>query len=149
MKTQVKTGLILAVTLLIGMVLGALIFGAVMQHRIKQAALGMRTPRGLLKMMEATLDLDESQKVVVDSLLMRHHERMFRMRSELRSMMDSLNKELEPHLTQEQIEKLERGPFFRKGDRPFGPPPFMRDRPWRRGRGRALLDSLDAAPENN
>jgi hypothetical protein len=149
MKIQIKTGIILAVTLVIGMVLGALIYGAVMQHRIKQRALGMRKPGGLLRMMEMDLGLDETQTAVVDSVLNRHHERMYRMRGKLRIMMDSLNKELYPHLTQEQIERLERGPFSRKGDRPFGPPPYIRDRPWGPRPGGAPPDSGMAAPQKN
>lgn len=144
MKIQIKTALILVVTLLIGMMLGALIHGTVMRNRIKKTALGLRTPHSFTRRMEAMLDLDESQREAVEDILMRHHQRMTKYRLEVRVLMDSLQKELEPILTDEQKARLNRPPFFR-GEPGRKPPPFGRRPEWRRKPG-VKPDSLKNRP---
>ena len=143
MKNQYKSVLILVITLFIGMILGALIHGAFMQNRIKDMAFRMRAPFGLLRILEDVVDLDESQQEAVHEVLKRHQERMSRSRREVRTMMDSLRKELEPILTQEQLERLDRRPWFPRG-KEF-PPPFPRMRPGMRRRPPPDSDSLNTS----
>ncbi len=142
MKNQYKSVLVLVVTLFIGMILGALIHGTIMQKRIKDTAFRMRAPFGLLHILEDVVDLDDSQQEAVREILKKHQERMSRSRREVRAMMDSLRKELEPILTQEQLERLNNRPWFPRG-KELPPPPFPRMRPGMRRRPPPHPDSLN------
>lgn len=129
MKTEIKTAGILTLTLIIGMVLGALIHGTVMQNRIKQGILRMRSHNGLFHRIDMILDLDESQRERVHEILLKHRTRMDKLHTQVRTMMDSLQDELEPILTEEQKARIKESPFFRKD--PHFPPLLFKP-----GRGR-------------
>ena len=132
MNIKVKTMSILIVTLVIGMVLGALIHGAVMQNRLKQTAFRMRTPMGFIQRMERVIQPDDSQRAEMRKILQKHFQKIDRYQAEIAGKMDSLRIELETILTEKQKERLRQGPFH-----PGGPrfrPPFGKERPGRRNR---------------
>lgn len=140
MKIEFKTAIILIATLIVGMIIGALIYGTVMRSHVKQTALRLRTPGGFIRRMEMIMDLDESQRDRVHKILLKHHEKMARLGVEVRAMMDSLQKELKPILTEEQMNRLKEDPFLRK-DRPPGGPPYWQMRSWMRRRPPMIPDS--------
>ena len=143
MKIEFKTAIILILTLIVGMILGALIYGTVMRSHVKQTALRLRTPGGFIRRMEMVMDLDESQRDRVHEILLNHHEKMVQLGFEVRVMMDSLQKELEPILTKEQMNRLKKGPFLRK-ERPPGGPPYWQMRSWMRRRPPMIPDSTNS-----
>lgn len=136
MNTQVKTILVIAITLVIGIVLGALIHGAVMENRIRDMAFRMRSDEGFMQRMEMIIQPDESQREAMRKILRKHFQRMSDYQEKFIVMMDSLRTELDSILTEEQRKRLERGPF-RTGPRRFGPP-FGKERPWK-GKDRPFM----------
>ena len=126
MNTRIKTTLVIVITLVIGMIIGALIHGAVMRNRYRQIAFRMRTNEGFMRRMERVIQPDESQRKALRAVLEKHFQRMSEFGAGFQSMMDSLKNELDLILTEEQRERLERGPLGRGGrrfDRPFGGKP--------------------------
>lgn len=140
MNTRVKTILVIVITLAIGMVLGALIHGAVMRNRVKDMAFRMRSNEGFMRRMEMIIQPDESQREALRKILRKHFQNMSQYQENFRAMMDSLRTELEPILTEEQKKRLERGPFGPKGRR--FEPPFGRERPGRGDRSFMRPDSI-------
>jgi hypothetical protein len=114
MNTQIKTGLIITVILFIGMVLGALISGIVGRYYYRKAAFRIRTHEGFVSRMEMIIQPDESQRKVVRDILMKHYKLLMKPIDELPALMDSLMKDLEPILTEEQKERLKHMPFFER-----------------------------------
>lgn len=139
MKTRYKSLILLLSTLIVGMVLGALIHGAVMGHRIKRSALRLGRGEGMWRRFEQYIELQPEQKEAMKKVFEKHRAKMDSQRDQFMALIDSLEKELEPILTEEQKKKLADSPLFRK-DRfrgpPFGPPKG-KDRQWRRGEGRS------------
>jgi hypothetical protein len=140
MKMETKTVLIVLSTLIIGMIIGALITGAFARHRIGRF-MSMREPGRLAAHVERIIGPDESQRDAVRAVLREHSEQFLELHShfedEMLALRDSLRKDLDPILTDEQKERLERGPrhpgpFQGKGKRPGhlwrhgpeGPPPL-------------------------
>ncbi|MFH1943549.1 MAG: hypothetical protein ABIL68_15710 [bacterium] len=139
MKIQYKTALILILTLLVGMVLGALIHGAVMRDRFEQRIFRMRTDEGFSQRMEGIIEPDDSQKKAMREIVRKHFRRMSEHQKEFRSMMDSLKVELDSILTDEQKKRLEQR-LGLPGGRPPGPP-FGRRQSEKRGSRRERPDS--------
>ncbi len=128
MKMETKTVLIILITLIIGMIIGALITGAFARHHIGRF-MSMRKPERLGAHVERIIDPDESQREAVRAVLQRHSEQFLELHSQFEGKMlalrDSLKKDLDPILTEEQKKRLERQPK---------PPKHFRDRPpdhWR------------------
>lgn len=144
MNIKVKTVSILVFTLVIGMVLGALIHGAVMRNRFKQTAFRMRTQWGFVERMERVIQPDDSQREEMRKILRKHFQKMNQFQAEMSVIMDSLRIELEPILTKEQKERLERGPL-QPGGRRLGPP-FGKERPGWRNRPFRGADSTRHKP---
>ncbi len=146
MKTRYKSLILLLCTLIVGMVLGALIHGTVMGNRIKRSALRLGQFEGMTRRFERYIDLEPEQREAMEEIFKKHKANLDSHRIQFFTLMDSLNKELEPILTDEQKEKLAESPFFRRDrhrDRPFGGPKG-KDRPGRRGEGRShKRDSTD------
>ncbi len=121
MNTKIKSGIFLLTTLLIGFVIGYLTSTQVKESRIRE----LRTfgsPEGFKYMMEHMLDLGDEQKdaikLVVDDYAKKNFELMKNFRGEFSVLMKEFHKELTPHLTPQQIERLnefgERGREMRK-----------------------------------
>ena len=121
MNTKIKSVILLLTTLLIGFVIGFLTSTQVKESRIRE----LRTfgsAEGFKYMMEHMLELDDKQKdaikPVVDSYAKKNFELMKNFRGEFSVLMKEFHKELTPHLTPEQIKRLnefgERGREMRK-----------------------------------
>lgn len=125
MNTRIKTSLIIAVTLLVGMVLGALISGIVGKYYFRKTAFRMRTPEGFITRFERIIQPNDDQRDAIRKVLEKHHQKIMRFRRKVPDHMDSLWKELEPILTKEQKTRLEERSFFRRRKR-HRPPLNMR-----------------------
>lgn len=131
MTTRTKTTLIIIGTLLLGMLLGALLTGAVVRHRLGQLN-DLRTPRGFSRVLEETIQpANAAQREELQAALQQGGRRLVRLRrqhrQETRALVDSLRAEIEPLLTPEQQKRLdERLGAFRER---IPPPPS----PQRRG----------------
>ena len=128
MKIETKTYVIIVVTLVIGMIVGSLVTGAVVRHRVRRF-MNLGHPEHLAARIEELIGPDASQRQAVHEILMKHSEQFLQVHSHFESQMmalrDSLKKDLDPILTEEQKERLERQPK---------PPRHLRDRrpgPWR------------------
>jgi hypothetical protein len=129
MKIEIKTAMVILITLLIGILIGFLLTGAVIRHRAGRFA-SMREPGRMVAHLERMIEPDASQREAVHQVLLKHSEQFSEIHSRFEGQMltlrDSLKKDLDPILTEEQKERLERGsrhpgPFKGKGRRP-GPP---------------------------
>ncbi|KPL18934.1 MAG: hypothetical protein AMJ92_05505 [candidate division Zixibacteria bacterium SM23_81] len=122
MKIETKTYIIIVVTLVIGMVIGSLITGAVLRHRVRRFV-NLRHPEHLTTRIEELIGPDESQREAVHEILMKHSEQFLEIHSHFESEMlalrDSLRKDLDPILTDGQKKRLERQPK---------PPKYLRGR---------------------
>ena len=123
MNTRTKSSLVIIGTLLIGMVLGAVITGAVMRNRVFDRMERLRTVEGFRHRMERIIQPDEDQRAKVNEILEEHFSRMHRlgevMRQDFETRNDSLYQELEVVLRPDQIERLKQR---MKKLRRFAPP---------------------------
>lgn len=132
MKLQVKSALIIIGTLVIGMILGGLISGMIRHQMHGKMADGPRGDR-FERMMNRIIQPDESQaarlQIVMDRYAPKFSDQHRRHSDEMRKLVDSLNVELEPILTEEQINRLQKWKkrfsrrFRERGQRPGPPPP--------------------------
>ena len=137
MTIHVKTALILLATLIIGIVCGTLLSGLFIRNRVQNFA-GPPGPDMITRRMERVIQPTESQRADMDRIFSTYgpkfSETTTRHREEIRALVDSLHKDLEPILTEEQLERFrmrrERGKEFferRPGQRRGpGPPGRMR-----------------------
>jgi hypothetical protein len=136
MKIETKTYVIVVLTMVIGIIIGALISGAVVRHRIRRF-ISLGRPEHLTERIERLIEPTAAQRDTVHQILMEHarqfHEIHGRFENQLLALKDSLKKDLDPILTEEQKERLERAPRppehlrdrrpgGRKDRRPGGPP---------------------------
>lgn len=126
MTIHVKTALILLGTLIIGMVCGGLIVGAVSRGRMQAPPF---MPDAFVDRWVGLLNPDAEQKQEIEGIVKRHaprfRETFNRHRGEMKSLLDSLHQDLTPVLTEEQREILNsrrtRGGRFMDGRRGRGP----------------------------
>ncbi len=146
MSAATKSALLLAVTLLLGLVIGFTAAGPVDRMRIDRAQGPGRGARGLERHMEETIQpRDEAQAKLIRPVLARAAERnrhiIGNVNNALGASIDSMKLELAPMLDDAQRARLEgvtrelpplRGPGApggfgpprgRRGGPPFGPPP--------------------------
>jgi hypothetical protein len=120
MKTGTKTILVILITLIIGMIIGALVTGAFARYRVRRF-MSMREPGHLVTRIERIIGPDESQREAVREILRKHSEQFLEIHAqfegEMLALRDSLKKDLDPLLTDEQKARLERGP---RHPRPWG-----------------------------
>lgn len=133
MKPAVKSSLIIALTLLIGVVIGFEI-SEISVKRYMDVMRRPRQPERFLEMFEKVIKPDEKQKPVVDSILMRYHTKLDVLAqanmTQVRGVIDSMQAELKTKLNSEQVKRLDEemlrmrrnGPQFR-GRKDFPPPP--------------------------
>ena len=126
MNVKVKITVIILLTLIIGMVLGALLNRALLQHRIERA-FAWRNPAFLARSIEGVLALDEEQSAGIQKILKDHAATVERIRenstAEMRTAVEALNEALTPLLTPDQKKRLRRKPFGPFGFRPPGRDP--------------------------
>jgi hypothetical protein len=135
MKTQVKTASILLGTFLAGGILGFVLHGTLIRKDFREHALRMRTPEGFIHRFEKVIDPTDEQRKEIRKLLRDHFEEMVQHQETFRSRMDSLKKDIDALLTEEQRERLKKDSLLeREPDRdsrkhggrpphPFDPPP--------------------------
>lgn len=134
MNIKVKTTLIIIITLLIGILIGALLNRVLLQHRIKRAFL-MQTPGFFITLYEDIIEPDSEQSKLIREILDKHVKRMSEIRKnfrkDLQSELESLRKELDPTLTPEQKKRLQNRlplPFRRFRRFPDHRGPFWEER---------------------
>jgi hypothetical protein len=111
MTASTKSVLRLFSTLLIGMLLGSLITGAVNNRRMSNLA-EMRSARGLAFHFEDVIrpeneEQREAIRAVLDEAAPKFSAAMQESRERMRALTDSVRAELDPLLTEEQRERLE------------------------------------------
>jgi hypothetical protein len=137
MNVKVKTALIITITLIIGIFLGAMLNRALLRYKIRQT-FAMQRPDRLAFFIEEIIRPEPDQRDQIRTIVEKHASRMEEMRQkffkEMEAERESFLKAIYPLLTPEQKERLKKGPrgFFPR-HRPFPdrrPPWPDRDRPW-------------------
>lgn len=110
MNVKLKTSLIIAVTLIAGIVIGALVNRALLQNRV-QRVFSMRNPNAFVQSYMETIKPDANQEKQIKEILERNGQRIaeirLKSRKDLESSMVAMMSELESVLTPEQIKRLE------------------------------------------
>jgi len=133
MNTKVKIALIIVLTLVIGIVLGAMINRAFLRYRIQKAFLN-RNPVGMVSFLEEVIQPTPEQRILIREILEKHRKKSEELREkfmmEMKTEFESLEAELDPILTPEQKNRLKRrsfrpwrGPRRRPGSWGMPPPP--------------------------
>jgi hypothetical protein len=111
MNTKVKVALIIIVTLIIGIMLGAALNRAFVRHRI-QRAFADRNPRGMVSFIERNIRPTPDQREKIREILEKHRKKTADMREkfmmDMQAEFESLEAELDPILTPEQKNRLKR-----------------------------------------
>ena len=133
MNIHLKTAAILLATLIIGMVCGALILGAFARDRLQPPP--QMTRERFVERWVRMVRPDQEQMRRIREVVGEHEpgfrENYMRHRREMQTLVDSLHRDLEPILTEAQIERIERIREDRKRIREFrreGGPEFRRPR---------------------
>ena len=111
MNARAKSMLLLLVTLLIGMVLGALLHARIAEQRIERLAFLQSQP-GFIRYMERAIEpQDAAQQEAIRAILYKTARSLatqrYSMQEETRAILDSTRAELARVLTEEQMEQLE------------------------------------------
>lgn len=157
MRARTKSLLILSATLLIGIVLGGVISGAIVNRRLQHLT-ELRRPGGFAFFLEHAIQPeDEAQAEAIHNVLERmgprFHEILERSHTEMEALRDSVRAELDPILTEEQKKRLEARTRMRPGL--MRPPGFRGPRPphdWDReplGRRfrQSVPDTINGSPQ--
>ena len=132
MTATTKSVLILATTLVLGMILGALLFGSIQRHRFRHA-LSLARPQHFTATLERALKpRDDAQREAIRAILDSLDGRMRNDREEravaMRARLDSLEAHLAPILSEDQRERLHEHLTQHKGA-VRRPPPLGRRMP--------------------
>lgn len=126
MTARTKSALMLFSTLLIGVLLGSLITGAVHNRRMRNLV-EMRSARGLVHYFEdvvrpETEEQREAIRAILDEAAPKFAQAMTESRERMRFLSDSVRAELDPLLTSEQRERLDERMRIRRGGTTRGAP---------------------------
>ena len=106
MTSKSKSIAVVLCTLVLGMVMGALLFGAVQRHRLQIAMRLVRPERMIASIERVVQPVDEEQRRAIREVVRGTVEEMGQMhleiRMQMRARMDSLEERLKPLLTEEQ-----------------------------------------------
>ena len=132
MTVRTKSVLMLAATLVLGMVLGALLFGSVQRHRFRHA-LSLARPQhfttDLARVLQPRDDVQAKQIGAILDRLDTHMRNDRQQRAEvMQARLDSLEAHLSPILSEEQRARLHEHLTQHKGA-VRRPPPFGRRKP--------------------
>ncbi len=134
MNEKNKSLLIILATLLIGGVIGALIWGSVSNRRNAEIR-GLRAPEGMARFLLDRLEpIDGDQRERLHMIIDEHGTTIESMRQEMRQEMESFREELSEVLNDDQKSRLDR--ILRSGDKRRG----------RGGRGRLGPEGDGARP---
>lgn len=110
MDYKSKSYVIIIITFVLGIVCGILIKSAITESPYEQIK-RLRQHGGIVKRFENILDLSQQQKdqlkPVLDKYSNRFVEYSVNRRKGFRAIVDSLNTEIKPYLTDQQLQKLE------------------------------------------
>lgn len=110
MNIHLKTAAILLATLIIGMVCGALILGAFARDRLQPPP--QMTRERFVERWVRMVRPDQEQMQRIRDVVGEHEpgfrEHYMRHRQEIQTLVDSLHRDLEPILTERQLERIER-----------------------------------------
>lgn len=110
MNIHLKTAAILLATLIIGMVCGALILGAFARDRLQPPP--QMTRERFVERWVRMVRPDQEQMQRIRDVVGEHEpgfrENYMRHRQEMQTLVDSLHRDLEPILTEEQLERIKR-----------------------------------------
>lgn len=109
MQAKTKSGLILGSTLLLGMLLGVLLFGWFVRDRMRH----IPNPQYFSRRMERVIKpRDERQREVIQQILVRQQEKLrdidIAHREALKAHLDSVLAELRPILSENQFHRVQR-----------------------------------------
>jgi uncharacterized protein YneF (UPF0154 family) len=102
-----KPVLILAGTLIIGFVLGFFVSGSVTHHKI-QSYMRVTEKEGFVNMIYERIDPSDEQKEQLYPILQKYSQKSNTCLERHKVVIDSLRTELEPFLTDQQMQKLEK-----------------------------------------
>lgn len=109
MKIETKTSFILLITLLIGMAIGFLLNMVFLSRKVDQFR-NLHQTRGFIHLFEGLIEPTESQHDTLQQVLKTYYQRFHDLRmqhiDELRTLIDSLQTDLMPILTEEQKRRL-------------------------------------------
>ncbi|MCK4762226.1 MAG: hypothetical protein KAW12_08515 [Candidatus Aminicenantes bacterium] len=123
LNIKVKTALILIVTLLMGIIIGAMLYRAISQHKIKEL-LDMKTREGFARNLERaiqpTAGQQEGVKIILDKYAPQFADINRQHMEKTRELVQSMRDELVEILTPGQMRNMRRG-FLRQRRFPRGP----------------------------
>jgi Spy/CpxP family protein refolding chaperone len=134
MNMKVKTTIVIVITLIFGIVFGALLNRTFMHRRIRRAFDAVN-PNRFTMILERAIDPTEEQENQIREILQSHAKQVEELRKKtmegMETSLQALKKELDSVLTPEQKERLEemmkkRPPWMRRGGKPWPP----RERPF-------------------
>ncbi len=112
MNLEVKSALIIAVTMIIGILIGTFIVAPQIARRYLTRIEMLRHEPGFARGIEGMILPDQSQRERIRPIIKKYggrFETLFqRHREEVQALVDSLRAELDPLLTEEQRQRLER-----------------------------------------
>ena len=112
MKTQFKSASILLGTFIVGGVLGFVLRATFVRDDFKKHAMRMRMPDHFIHRFEEVVQPTDEQRKEIREILRNHFEEMDQYRNTFQTRMDSVRKEIEALLTDEQKERLEKKLLF-------------------------------------
>ena len=123
MSNRTKSGLIIAATLVIGLLLGACITGALHRHRLARLR-ELHEHGGITSVIRRRARPGPQQREALRRVLKRYEPRLRQIRErhyhEMEQLLDSLGADLEGVLTPEQLRRLLRDAPPRPGSHPQG-----------------------------
>ncbi len=124
MQTRAKSAFLLLAVLVLGIVIGILVSGVLVNRRMERIA-GLRTGPGIAHLIERAVEPEsEEQRArirdVIDAAAPRFAEVFQRTHEEMRLLSDSVMSELSGILSSEQMEDLKRHLELRRGAPPPG-----------------------------
>ena len=131
MNMKVKTTIVIIITLLFGIVFGALLNRTFTHRRIRKAFDAVN-PIRFMMILEEAIDATDEQKKQIREILQSHAKQVEELRKNamegMETSLQALKKELDSVLTAEQKECLEemmkkRPPWMRRGGKPWPPRP--------------------------
>ena len=136
-KNQIKASILLIVTLLLGLILGGLGSQYLIENRFEQMA-KMRYPEGFVNVFEQIIDSKGTEADTVRVILREHHIKFMELNNQhlenIESMIDSMRNDLEPFLTEEQIEHISKRMEHRMSVGPFQMPNNREGKPIFKGK---------------
>ena len=117
MDVKIKSSLVLTITLILGIIIGAVGSGMMRNYFFEKKMENFRSPRGFIRHLERVIQPDSTQRVQLREKLLSQQQHFNHLSMQFRTEMDSLNEEfqneLKDILTEEQQERLSR--FLERG----------------------------------